>query len=384
VALYPLVFWGMNQIILLQRGSMESMPSRIAFLTTPADELVWEILEHHDSIEIKEIAYQPGDFDSERLRSLELDLAVKTNGCGQLLDIQLYFDGSSDRSLEAKERISGLVQDITINRLIELSETQNINMPDLRFIGIDLSSVGDRSKFLLGIILPMVIVIITVMGGLYPSIEVIVSGRERKTLETSLLAPVSGIYIVLGKFLAVVTMSVLASTLNIVSILLTIKHTLFVESEFGELSFQLPLSTLPFIFLGILLVAAMFSALMILLASFAGNFKEGQSFVMPVYAIGIQPAVVSAIPGVPFNNTTALIPITNISLMFREIIRGDWNLVPMLITLGSLTVFCLILLLIAKRFITQESFIFEAPKYRFGLKLMKWFKRNKNREKNFD
>jgi len=363
---------------------MESMPSRIAFLTTPADELLYEILEHHESIEIKEIESQPGDFNSDRLKALELDLAVKTNGCDALLDIHFFYDGSSDRSLEAKERMSGLVQNIQINRLRELSDSQNNNMPDLRFIGIDLSSVGDRSKFLLGIILPMVIVIITVMGGLYPSIEVIVSERERRTLETTLLAPVSGIYIVLGKFLAVVAMSVLASTLNIVSILLTIKHTLFVEAEFGELSFQLPLSTLPFIFLGILLVAAMFSALMILLASFASNFKEGQSFVMPVYAIGIQPAVVSAIPGVPFNNTTALIPITNISLMFREIIRGDWNLVPMLITLGSLTVFCLILLFIAKRIINQESFIFEAPKYRFGLKLKKWFRRNKNREEYFD
>ncbi len=345
---------------------MEEMPSRIAFIEMPVKEIAWGILDDPDRFEIHSAAFKSGVIQTSKdLSDRELDLAIHLRECGDVNRVELIFDGSSDRSLEARTRITEII-DIQQMEILKASGEQILGyVPELTVISTNLSSVHEKSKFLLGLLLPMLIVIITVMGGLYPAIEVIVSERERQTLETTLMAPVNGMALITGKFLAVVFMSVMAATLNVISILLTLKHTLLLGMGASDLQFKFPISAIPLILLGTVLVASVFSAAMILLASFAKNFKEGQSMVTPLYAVGIQPAVVSAIPTVPFNNLTACIPVTNVSLMFRALIQGNCPLLPMLITFANLILWCAVLLFIAKRMLNRDSVVLGLNKKQF-------------------
>ncbi len=367
ILFYPLLLWGMNQVLMIQKGSLESMPSRVAFTENPVIELIHPILEERNQFQITENPIEDSDITSDTLQRLDIDVVIRTVRCASDLELALIYNGSLDRSLEAKTRIERIVDKINLEKIHGISESQRQDKPDFKIISIDLASKKDKSMFILGIILPMIIVIITVMGGLYPAIEVIVSEKERQTLETTLLAPVSGITLVIGKFLSVITMCMSAAILNIFSILLTLKHTFILDSDFAELDFKIPISAVPLILLGTFLIAAMFSSMMILVASFAKNFKEGQSFVMPIYALGIQPSVISALPGVPFNEYTALVPITNVALLFRELIRGNWDFLPILLTIGTLTIWCLIFLYIAKSFIKRDSFVLGFSRKRFNI-----------------
>jgi len=270
--------------------------------------------------------------------------------------ITIFYDSSSDRSNKARDRLEGIMDEYRMDRLSRRAALSRAELPVVETIQVDLASAESRSRFLLGILLPMIIVIITVMGGLYPSIEVVTSERERKTLETTLVSPVSERGLIIGKFAAVIAMSTLAGVLNIFAMVLTLGHTLF-GGMMTDFEFTIPWNAIPLILIGIILVAATFAALMILVAAFAKDFKEAQSFVSPIYAVGIQPAVVAVIPGVPFNSATALIPVTNISLLFRALIQNKLELLPVIITLSSLLIWCLLLLAIARRLIRRDAMV---------------------------
>ncbi len=354
VVLYPVLFWVMNELMTLHQGFLRDMPSRIAFSSKPPDDLIFQFMEADMDLEL---SGNPIPLDQEILPNLKqknidaiIDVSCSTN------EIRVFFDSSSDRSGSAKTRIEGVLEKYRLRQLHDFAGVGEGHRPDIRFVDIDLSTLESRSRFILGMLLPMLVVIITVMGGMYPSIEVITAERERKTLETTMVAPVKPSHLIAGKFIAVITMSTLAGVLNIVAMVLTLRHTLFGGAG-DSLHFTLPWSALPLMLVGIVMVGATFNSLMILVCSFAKDFKEAQSYVSPIYAIGIQPAIVAVIPGVPFNNLTALIPITNISLFFRALIQENVELIPSVITLGSLLVWCILLLFTAKKVLGKDTLI---------------------------
>ncbi|MCD4653645.1 ABC transporter permease subunit [bacterium] len=359
VALYPLLFWFMNQIFTLQQGTLSDMPTRIAFTERPDDELVFLMYETDYDMEILEknvseaLLATSGKTD---FADIEVDAVIHFAGVGCKKKIEIYFDSSSDRSNEAKDRLQSIIEQYNLTLLSRKIALSRSELPIIQILSIDLSSTESRSRFILGILLPMIIVIITVMGGLYPAIEVITSERERKTIETTLVSPINETSLIIGKFGAVIAMSTMSGLLNVLAMILTLSHTLF-GGMLTNFEFSIPLSAFPMIVFGIVLIAATFGALMILVAAFAQDFKEAQSLVSPIYAIGIQPAVVAAIPGIPFNNITALIPVTNISLMFRALIQGNLTLMPALITLGSLLLWCFLFLYLAKYLLRRDSMV---------------------------
>ncbi|MBN1354769.1 ABC transporter permease [bacterium] len=377
ILLYPLIFWGMSQVFTIQRGSFEKMSYRVGFADHRLPNLIYQILGSEDRFDLFPDLILSDVTSAAELKSMDLDVVVQPARCSSdEMEIRLIYDSASDRSSAARDRL-----EIILNRLklIELKSgmlESSEDLPDFDIVEFDLSSTEEKSRYLLGILLPMIMVIITVMGALYPAIEVIVSERERQTIESTLSSPISTGHLIAGKFAAVVTMSLVALILNVVSMLVTIKHTLFMHGDLDDLNFTIPLGAVPYIFLGAILIATLFSAIMILVASYAKTFKEAQSFITPIYAIGIQPAVVSALPGIKFNIATALIPITNISLMFRELIRARFDLVPILVTVGSLALWCTIFLLASRYLLRKESIVLGMDR-----SLFRWRKRRTQREK---
>jgi sodium transport system permease protein len=356
VALYPVIFWVMNQLITLQRGFLSDMPSRTGFVETPPEDLLFLMMESDYDFEFSGSPVLIPDGELPNLKHEQLDIIIREVACRSEKHLEFFFDSSSDRSNKAKERIEVILDRYRLAGLHAVTGIEKADQTDVRLVEIDLSSAENRSRFVLGMLLPMIIVIITVMGGIYPSIEVITGERERKTIETTLVAPVSPTHLIVGKFGAVIAMSSLAGILNITAMVLTLRYTLF--AGFGDdLKFSIPWYALPWIILGIVLTASAFNAVMILIAAFASDFKEAQSYISPIYAIGIQPAIVSAIPGIPFNAVTALIPITNVSLFFRALIQNSVEFVPAAITLSSLLIWCVILLAAARKVLGRDNLV---------------------------
>jgi len=193
------------------------------------------------------------------------------------------------------------------------------------------------------------------MGTLYPALDTVVGERERETLETTLLAPVSRESILLGKFAFVVFAGVLAAMLNLASLAVLARHTMFGFLLDQGAEIEIPAPAVPLILVATVLIAVFYAAVVMVIAGFARTFREGQSFVTPFWTLSFQPAVVVALPGIELNHFTAWIPVANVALMFRAAISNRFDPVLITIVMGSLVLYCLPPLWLGSRMLRSES-----------------------------
>lgn len=104
--------------------------------------------------------------------------------------------------------------------------------------------------------------------------------------------------------------------------------------------------------------AAIFASLLLSISIYAKSFKEAQSYIAPLNMLVILPAFLSMLPGVELNWKTASIPITNISLAIKELIKGTMDYSMMVAILGSSTVLAAVLLWLSTWWFGRESVLF--------------------------
>jgi sodium transport system permease protein len=183
----------------------------------------------------------------------------------------------------------------------------------------DLSKKVDRGGMILSLVLPLMFVVMSVLGAFFPAVDLTSGEKERKTIETTLLVPVSRTGVQLGKVLAVTLAASVATSVNLVGMGLATKHLL---ASFGA---GLPTIEIPwFAFLraaplGLVFLVAI-SSIMVALASFADTFKQGQALLNSVMMLFILPAVFAVMPGIELTPGLALVPVVQTVLGFKAML----------------------------------------------------------------
>ena len=129
--------------------------------------------------------------------------------------------------------------------------------------------------------------------------------------------------------------------------------------------FSLGWSSVAIILAAALLLSAFFSAIMMLLAFQARTFKEGQSYVTPVYLLAALPTLVVASPDVTFDMTMAFVPVLNIALLFRGALQGNISSEIAAVSLGAAVLYAAIVLAFAIRYLQRGDLIAERAGWRF-------------------
>lgn len=177
-----------------------------------------------------------------------------------------------------------------------------------------------------GWILYMVI-IFSFSGAMYPAMDTTAGEKERGTLETILSSPVSRTDLVLGKFMMVMTVSIVTTALSLTSMGASIAWAGRSAGGGADAAFKLGFDPSSIIAIVILLVplAVLFAVVEIAVALLAKSYREAQTYVSPLMFLVIVPAIVGALPGVELNWKTALIPILNVSLVSKEIFAATYH-----------------------------------------------------------
>jgi len=162
---------------------------------------------------------------------------------------------------------------------------------------------------ILGQILPLILVLMTITGAIYPAIDLTAGERERGTLETLMVCPVPVVDLVVGKFLVVTTVAIMGAALNLASVSATVYFGGFeaVVSAAGDERF--PLGALPLILLSLVPFAILMSAIMIAVCSYARTFKEAQNYVTPVILAVLIPGGVAALPATRLEGVMLVMPV---------------------------------------------------------------------------
>jgi sodium transport system permease protein len=106
------------------------------------------------------------------------------------------------------------------------------------------------------------------------------------------------------------------------------------------LSFALPTLALPVMMLGAVGLALFFAAAMMILASFARTFKDGQAMVQPVYWLVFVPMLLGQQSDTTLTPAIAAIPVANVAMMIRDAMNGVflWPLIFEVLAVTAVTV----------------------------------------------
>jgi sodium transport system permease protein len=275
----------------------------------------------------------------------------------------LIFDGARERSRNARLRIEGVLEDYRSSALMATVRSTGIPPSDIQQFWIEQDNVAsDREMggYFLGLFVPTFMIVMIGVGAMYPAVDATAGERELSTWETLLTTAVSRRNIVIAKYLYVATMSLTAGLLNLTTMSLTLGGLIDALAVDADFRVVLPLGGVFVILIGTALLALFIAAGMMLLASFARTFREGQSLVGPFYLAIFFPVLFLQSPSAGLTPALALVPLVNVALMIREAVAGlyQWPLIGLTLLVEALSV--AVALMLATRILKQEGFLLGA------------------------
>lgn len=263
--------------------------------------------------------------------------------------LRLTFDASRDRSLTARQQLLDHIDAYRDDLLERRGRDLGLSPSQWQVFALEtrnLASGRDVGSFVLGLLVPLFTVIMVAIGCVFPAIESIAGERERQTWETSLGLGVPRRQVILAKYLYVATCGTLAGILNLIAVTLSMRAILapVLGPDGAGLQFEIPWRAWPLIFLSTVLLAMFIAAGMMMFASFARSFKEGQAMVGPFLLLCLLPLLLVQSPDLRLDPLLAMVPIANVTLLFRQTISGSfpWGLIALTLIAEALwVVLCL-------------------------------------------
>jgi ABC-2 type transport system permease protein/sodium transport system permease protein len=222
-----------------------------------------------------------------------------------------------------------------------------------------LANPETRKPTLLPGLVPLILILMTITGAVYPAIDLTAGERERGTLEILAAAPVPRLDVLFAKYVAVFTVAMLTALVNLGTMTATLYITGVGEALFGAegLSLRVFVQVLALL----LLFAAFFSAVLLALTSFARSFKEAQAYLVPLMLLALMPGILSLIPGIQLRGPLAIAPLINVALLTRDILEGAADPLAAIVVVASTLLYALAALAAAARIFGAEAVLYSQP-----------------------
>jgi ABC-2 type transport system permease protein/sodium transport system permease protein len=297
------------------------------------------------------------------LQTLEVDLAVSQvlsasipleQGEAFSLDIQVEFregDSRSEAAMSEFRRAMQLVNDSQFEASRKRIDARLPSVITMRGTGIG-SAVADMSTSIAGVI-PLVLILMTITGAVYPAIDLTAGERERGTMEALIATPAPRFALLLSKYVAVVCVAILTALANLFATWMTLSFGGLGQALLGKQGFSIWMlvQILPLL----VIFASFFSAILLALCSFARSFKEAQAYLIPVMLLSLGPGLITLMPNVEFTSLLGVVPLVNILLLSRDIMLGQSELVPAFAAVFSTIIYACATLVVASRLFGAEA-----------------------------
>ena len=241
---------------------------------------------------------------------------------GEPARLQLYADASNSRDARYARRTEQALQEwssILASLRLQARGISPLVVQPLVVDQVDLSTPTTRSTLILGM-LSYLIVLATLLGGMYLAIDATAGERERGSLESLLTLPVPRAHLIYGKVLASALFMTIALALVIASSSQAITYIpledIGMSANFGPaIALGIFVSMLPFTLLG--------AALLTVVASFTRSYKEAQTWLGAVLVVPTLPILIAGLLDVKADPGLMLIPSMSQHLLIQGLLRGE-------------------------------------------------------------
>ena len=366
---YPLVLSVIGQFNEAERVRYESLVPTILVIDRSEDETFGAELAADTTLHWRRV----GSVD-EGLAGLKADeghvlmvVDKETGGEGVGLDVTLYYDQADPFAPIAASRVRGFLeaylQRVVGEKLDALGYDIDELTPPLTVETRDVATGESLGRMILSRLLPYFMVLAILTGAMGLGAEITAGEKERSTIATLLVSQLSRTEIVLGKFLAVLTVSLTSSVLSAVGLLIGVRFFgggLTPTAVSGTAVFRLDLPALGWMLVVLVPLAVILASLVIIVGTYARSQKEASTYLLPIYMVIVLVGMMSMTGGITFEGARYLIPVANALYALQGIIVGDLVASNIVYTLIANVACGAVLIAAAVRLFKREAVLFRS------------------------
>lgn len=246
------------------------------------------------------------------------------------LAIRIVFRLDRDDSVGFMDRMTRALEKTRQAQRAELLKARGFPLAPEQVVAIaevDVASTGQVAGLALGRTITLLVLMFILMGGAVVATDSLAGEKERGTLETLLTTAASRIDIITAKHLSILAVALIITGIQTASLLVYVGFKLIpVPPHFSA---AVPPSVAVLLFILFLPMAALATSVLLLTSGYAKSYKEAQLYFLPVFLLGLTPALAPLLPGLPLRSAIVLVPVANIALAAKEILIGafDWPMI---------------------------------------------------------
>jgi len=281
------------------------------------------------------------------------------------VEVEIAYDAADQKSASAQGRLMWVISAYSATVAEARLTSRGVDPKLLRPIAATSRNVAPPAKMggvFLSMIMPMMIALWAVTGGMYAAIDATAGEKERGTMEVLLAAPPSRGSIAVGKFIVVTATSLFSAVISVVAMIaaFAIKpEALAFGAPAGSVAVALPIGRLALIAVASIGVAAIFAAIQLAVALFARSFREAQAYLAPLSIIVVLPGIATQyMPAADAANWAFAVPLLNAIFVYKELLAGIVNWTHIGTVLVSSLVFAYLCLQVTVALFRREQVVF--------------------------
>ncbi|KPL04601.1 MAG: hypothetical protein AMJ90_00055 [candidate division Zixibacteria bacterium SM23_73_2] len=365
ILLFPVLMFGMSGLVVFFMEEAEKIPPRVVIVgKANAPSLTRKLSQEGEF----KITYETNFRDAIRDKRAEAALSFSEDFENMIeaedsAQATIYYDEAEVKSSMAVGKLRDYLSHYEDSMVTQRLKKRKVDRSLLQPVDIKEENVASQEKmggFMLSMFLPYMIIILALIGAMYPAIDLTAGEKERGTLETILASPVSRGELATGKFLCVMTISMITAVLATCSMSITAGIGFAKMGPFTpeEVQISIKLTSILIILILLLPISALFSSLLLSVSLFAKSYKEAQSYITPFMFLLIMPAMITFMPGVELNWPLAFVPVINVSLAAKEVLLGTYNWGFIGLIFVSTVIYASFSIYVTKRLFEKEWILF--------------------------
>lgn len=366
--MFPLLFILFPLLLESEAAELESLEVQVMVQTNDLPEDLYLALNqsalnitYMPLLDVEHLS-SPG-LDVEPLRNGSTDVILRMRTNGTIVEFALLYMSTSEQSLEARSRafevLAAWEDNETLQRISEAGLDPDETLDPLRWSGdvaqSDVATQGEQAGMALSLFIPLVLAVWTFSSAIQPSIDMTAGERERGTLEALFALPCSRMELLMGKWLAVATITGAGVMLQIAGLLFAIGY--LASSNILSLP-EISALGLVLLVLAILLFAVMVVAIELALAMRSHSVKEAGSILGPAVLVILFPALFTQV--INLDGIEAYwfaIPVVNVLLALRELLMNRIVLSHILVWVVSSSAYAIAAAYYAARQFKREDLV---------------------------
>ena len=181
--------------------------------------------------------------------------------------------------------------------------------------------------------------------------------KENGTLETLLTFPVRVKDLIIGKYLAIVIMGIIASIIGLVLALSSLGIAVNTQELFSNISLNISIISIVLSIIVVVLASLFIGGISLVVTSFAKSYKEAQSMCSMLNIVTVIPMFISFF-GMKISYWYYLIPVVNYTQILLDIFSGSIDIISILMVVISSIVYVILVIFYILKQYKYEKILF--------------------------